>query len=231
MKKLSFLFLTLAAFILGSSAAAQDDKNDIGINTGQFAPEIQLPNPDGDTIALSSLRGKVVLIDFWAAWCGPCRRENPNLVKTYKKYKDKTFTMGNGFDIYAVSLDKSRDKWVNAIKQDNLSWPQVSDLKYWHSPYVKSYKIRGIPFNFLIDEDGRIIAKNLRGEKLNKTLEKYVIQNPLEELTQLRNKMETCLKRMKENTNYSEYSGEIKKIQKQFDKLTKEISELEEATQ
>lgn len=183
--------LTLFAFILTLSTFAQDDNENIGVNTGQFAPEIQLPNPDGDKISLSSLRGKVVLIDFWAAWCSPCRRENPHLVKAYENYKDKDFTIGNGFDIYAVSLDKSRDKWENAIKEDKLPWTQVSDLKYWHSPYVNLYKIKGIPFNFLIDEDGRIIAKNLRGEKLKNTLEKYVIQNPMDRLTQLSDKMGT----------------------------------------
>ncbi|MFO7790895.1 MAG: hypothetical protein R6V32_10005, partial [Bacteroidales bacterium] len=128
-------------------------------------------------------------------------------------------------------LDKSRDKWEGAIKEDKLPWTQVSDLKYWRSPYVRLYSIKGIPCNFLIDEDGKIIAKNLRGEQLNNTLEKYVIQNPLEKLTQLRNQMEKCLKSIKEDENYSDYSREIKKIQKRFDKLTKEISELEEATQ
>ncbi len=132
---------------------------------GQPAPEIKLPNPEGDTVALSSLRGKVVLIDFWAAWCGPCRKENPNVVRMYNEYKSK------GFEIYGVSLDRSRDAWLDAIKADNLGWIHVSDLQYFNSIAAAIYNVEGIPFTVLIDRDGNIIAKNLRGSSLEKKLQ------------------------------------------------------------
>lgn len=131
---------------------------------GQPAPEISLPSPDGKEIALSSLRGKVVLIDFWASWCGPCRKEMPNVVKAYAKFKNK------GFEIYGVSLDKEKDRWVEAITKDGITWPQVSDLKQWGSDVVKLYNIQGIPFTVLLDKEGIILAKNLRGEELENKL-------------------------------------------------------------
>ncbi len=129
------------------------------------APEIALPNPDGDTILLSSTRGSVVLLDIWAAWCGPCRRENPNLVRVYDLYHDK------GFEIYQVSLDKTRDAWLKGINEDRLEkWIHVSDLKYWSSVVVPLLKIESIPANFLIDREGNIIASGLRGEALQNKL-------------------------------------------------------------
>lgn len=128
---------------------------------GSIAPEIKLNDPSGKEIALSSLRGKVVLIDFWASWCGPCRQENPNNVKLYKEFKDK------GFEIYGVSLDKTKENWTEAIMQDKLTWIHVSDLKYWSSAAAATYKVEAIPATFLIDKDGKILAKNLRGEELN----------------------------------------------------------------
>jgi peroxiredoxin len=131
---------------------------------GQVAPEINLPSPDGKEIALSSLRGKVVLIDFWASWCGPCRKEMPNVVKAYAKFKNK------GFEIYGVSLDQDKEHWVEAIKKDGITWPQVSDLQQWQSSVVKLYTIQGIPFTVLIDKEGKILAKNLRGEQLEAKL-------------------------------------------------------------
>lgn len=134
--------------------------NSLKLSVGKPAPDIMLPNPEGDTVALSSLRGKVVLIDFWAAWCGPCRRENPNVVRLYNEYKSK------GFEIYGVSLDRSRDAWLKAIKDDKLTWVHVSDLKYFNSVVVPLYNIEGIPYTVLIDKDGKIIAKNLRGKSL-----------------------------------------------------------------
>ena len=143
----------------------------VGINIGEKAPEIDYPSPNGENIALSSLQGKLVLIDFWAAWCPPCRAENPNVVRTYEQFKDKEFINGKGFTVYGVSLDQEKSKWVQAIKDDNLSWPNhVSDLKYWQSVPAAMYQVRGIPANFLIDGKGIIIAKNLRGEALGAKL-------------------------------------------------------------
>ncbi|MCC3158986.1 AhpC/TSA family protein [Hymenobacter sp. 15J16-1T3B] len=129
---------------------------------GAPAPDIQLTGPDGKVVALSSLRGKYVMIDFWASWCGPCRAENPNVVKLYNAYK------GKGFEIYGVSLDQERDKWVKAIQTDGLVWPQVSDLKGWQSAAGQLYGVRAIPAAVLIDPEGRIIAKNLRGRELER---------------------------------------------------------------
>ncbi|MBN2746681.1 MAG: AhpC/TSA family protein [Bacteroidales bacterium] len=127
---------------------------------GQIAPEINLPSPSGEYIKLSSLRGKVVLIDFWASWCSPCRRENPNVVKLYKQYQPK------GFEIYGVSLDKEKSKWVEAISQDQLTWVHVSDLRFWSSVAAKDYGVGSIPFTVLIDRDGKVIATGLRGDAL-----------------------------------------------------------------
>ncbi len=129
------------------------------------APEIALPNPEGDTIKLSSTRGAYVLLDFWAAWCAPCRAENPNLVKAWNQYKNR------GFQIYQVSLDKTREAWLKGIEDDGLDkWIHVSDLGYWNSSVVPLYKIESIPANYLLDKNGRIIATNLRGEALQRKL-------------------------------------------------------------
>ncbi len=136
---------------------------------GDLAPEINFADPDGKMIALSSLRGKVVLIDFWASWCGPCRMENPNVVKTYEKYKDK------GFTVYSVSLDTDKNKWKQAIEADNLVWPNhVSDLKGWQSAAAAKYNVNSIPATFLLDKDGRIIDQNLRGGALEQKLQEIL---------------------------------------------------------
>ena len=133
---------------------------------GQKAPELAFQNPEGKTVKLSDLKGKVVLIDFWASWCRPCRMENPNVVKAYNKYHEK------GFEIYSVSLDKDKAAWMNAIKQDGLIWPNhVSDLLFWQSKAAQIYGVRSIPATYLIGKDGKIIAKNLRGPALEQALD------------------------------------------------------------
>jgi thiol-disulfide isomerase/thioredoxin len=147
----------------------------VGLNIGEKAPDLEYPSPDGELIKLSSLKGKMVLIDFWAGWCPPCRRENPNIVSTYEEFKDKAFVNGDGFTVYSVSLDATKEMWVNAIAEDNLSWRyHVSDLKYWESVPAAMYQVRGIPASWLIDGDGVIIAKNLRGEALPNTLREFL---------------------------------------------------------
>jgi len=132
----------------------------------KLAPELNMPNPEGEILTLESLRGKVVLIDFWASWCGPCRRENPNVVRLYNQYKDQ------GFEVFSVSLDKDKARWEAAIIKDNLNWSShVSDLKGWGSAATSLYGFRGIPYTVLIDREGKIIQTRLRGAALEKKLE------------------------------------------------------------
>ena len=135
---------------------------------GIAAPDFTLPDTKGKATSLSSFKGKITLVDFWASWCGPCREENPNVVLAYQKYHPK------GFTILSVSLDNSKDKWEEAIKHDKLNWNHVSDLKGWQSSVAVLYGVRGIPTNFLLDKDGKIIAKDLRGEDLEKKLAEVI---------------------------------------------------------
>ncbi len=138
------------------------------LKVGNPAPEITLPNPLGETKKLSDFKGKVVLIDFWASWCKPCRIENPNVVKMYNKYKNR------GFEIFSVSLDRNKTAWQNAIREDNLTWTHVSDLKFWQSEAAQTYGVEGIPFTVLVDADGKILAKGLRGAQLEQKLKEIL---------------------------------------------------------
>lgn len=134
------------------------------LSIGQMAPEISLPDPNGEMVNLSDLRGNYVLIDFWAAWCRPCRQENPNVVKLYNEYNAK------GFEVFGVSLDRTKDAWVKAIEEDQLTWTHVSDLKYFNSAAAALYQINAIPATYMLDPEGKIIAKDLRGASLENKL-------------------------------------------------------------
>lgn len=161
MKQIILATIFLLYFIV-ASAYSKD------LKIGDTAPEIKLANLKGDSIALSSFRNKVVLVDFWATWCAPCVKEQPKLVELYKKYKN------SGFDIYGVSLDNKKSQWQSIINKYKIKWTQVSDLKFWLSPVTKSYNIQELPYNVLINGKGEIKAINLHGDKLEKEIKKLL---------------------------------------------------------
>jgi len=144
----------------------QKHQNDIKV--GQKAPDFTLPQEDGNPISLSDYKGQYVLIDFWASWCTPCRKENPNVVKSYNEFKDKNFT------VFGVSIDEDKNAWIEAVKNDQLVWKQVIDTDGWKSKVAELYNVQAIPANFLVDPEGTVIATNLRGAQLKRELEKVL---------------------------------------------------------
>jgi peroxiredoxin len=168
------IFALAFALLLMGGASSTLTAQSTGLEIGNKSPEIKLPTTKGDTITLSSLKGKLVLIDFWGTWCAPCVQEQAELARLYKKYKQASFTNGNGFEIYGVALEAKKPNWENFVAKNKISWIQVSDLKFWRSPVARTYNIQELPFNILTDGQGVILAKNLHGADLEKGIGKYL---------------------------------------------------------
>ncbi len=166
--------ILMVAIVLSGSSFLNAYVRKQGLEIGDKAPEITLPSPDGKTVALSSLKNKLVLVDFWGTWCAPCVKEQPELAKLYKKYKGANFKNGSGFEIYGVSLDAKKQNWENGIKILNIKWIQVSDLKFWRSPVAKTFNIQELPYNLLLDGNGTIVAKNLHDGELEKMIIRFL---------------------------------------------------------
>ncbi len=177
---IKFASLFLIFFFFSACSGVQSgskplSEREIGVRIGDIAPNIDLEDPDGFNRHLRDMKGKMVLIDFWASWCGPCRSQNPLIVAAYNRYNNTEFKNGDGFEVFSVSLDENRDRWVNAIDADGLVWQNhVSDLDGMDSYVVPLYELQAIPASFLIDGDGVILKKKVHGDDLDRLLKKYL---------------------------------------------------------